>query len=102
MDGSVVCWGDPRDGGDCSLVQHQLVKVQQVQSTLSAFAAILEDGSVVCWGDPRNGGDNSEVQQHLKDVVSIAATSFAFAAILADQSVIPCGRHRLCLRSSTV
>lgn len=37
MDGSVVCWGDPRDGGDCSLVQHQLVKVQQVQSTLSAF-----------------------------------------------------------------
>ena len=33
----MVCWGDPRDGGDCSLVQHQLVKVQQVQSTLSAF-----------------------------------------------------------------
>ena len=62
-DGSVVCWGDPRTGGDCSAVQRQLKDVQQVQATTSAFAAISADGSVVCWGDPRSGGDSSQVRE---------------------------------------
>ena len=33
-DGSVVAWGDPENGGDCSGVQDQLRRVQQVQATL--------------------------------------------------------------------
>ena len=40
-------------GGDNSVVQDQLRGVQQIQATISAFAAILEDGSVVTWGPCR-------------------------------------------------
>ena len=54
-DGSVVTWGDPYEGGDSSEVQEQLVRVQQIQSTRCAFAAILADGSVVTWGPSRLG-----------------------------------------------
>ena len=43
----VVTWGNPHYGGDNSQVQDQLKRVQQVQATLRAFAAILADGSVV-------------------------------------------------------
>ena len=49
-DGSVVTWGSPDSGGDCSAVQDQLMNVQQIPATESAFAAILADGSVVAWG----------------------------------------------------
>ena len=44
-DGSVVPWGDDRDG-DSSAVQDQL-NVRRIQTFNSAFAAILGDGSVV-------------------------------------------------------
>ena len=44
--GSVVTWGDPGHGGDCSAVQDQLKNVQQIQATAWAFAAILANGSV--------------------------------------------------------
>ena len=46
-DGSVVTWGDPRWGGDSSTVQEQLKKVQRIQATGGAFAAVLDSGSVV-------------------------------------------------------
>ena len=36
--GSVVAWGHPVWGGDCSDVQDQLRNVQQVQATDYAFA----------------------------------------------------------------
>ena len=48
-DGSVVTWGNPDNGGDCSAVQDQLRNVQQIQATDFAFVAILADGSVVAW-----------------------------------------------------
>ena len=54
-DGSVVTWGDPGFGGDCSSVRDQLKNVQQIQSNRGVFTAILEDGSVVIW----SGGDSS-------------------------------------------
>ena len=63
-------------GGDCSKVQHQLVDVQSIYSTTSAFAALKADGSVVAWGSPGSGGDCSEVQAQLTaDVQSIYSTS---------------------------
>ena len=65
-DGSVVAWGDPDYGGDCSTVQDQLRKVQQIQATAGAFAAILADGSVVAWGNLDYGGDCSAIQDQLQ------------------------------------
>ena len=64
----MVAWGDPDYGGDCSAVQDQLRKVQQIQATYQAFAAILADGSVVSWGDPDHGADCSAVQDLLQHV----------------------------------
>ena len=49
-DGSVVAWGDPLRGGDCSGVQEQLKEVQAIQAVCGAFAAIRKNGSVVTWG----------------------------------------------------
>jgi len=64
-DGSVVTWGDAKQGGDCSCVESQLRNVQEIQATGCAFAAILEDGSVVTWGHPEHGGDSSHVTDQL-------------------------------------
>lgn len=47
-------------------VKRKLQNVQHLQSTHSAFAAILEDGSVVTWGDKRAGGNSSSVKKRLK------------------------------------
>lgn len=44
-DGSVVCWGDPRNGGDNSEVQQHLKDVVSIAATSFAFAAILADQS---------------------------------------------------------
>ena len=63
----------------------------QIQSTDSAFAAILEDGSVVTWGHAKSGGDSSAVQDQLKGVQQIQATEQAFAAILEDGCVVTWG-----------
>jgi hypothetical protein len=45
-DSSVVAWSDPREGGDISEVEGELINVKHIQATGDAFAAILEDGSV--------------------------------------------------------
>ena len=82
-----MTWGDPSAGGDSSGVRQQLVQVQQIQATGSAFAAILEDGSVVTWGDSDSGG-SSQVQEQLVQVHSIQATVFSFAAILEKGFVV--------------
>jgi len=74
-DGSVVAWGDRKDGGDCSAVQDQLRNVQQIQATDHAFAAILADGSVVAWGPPDSGGICSAVQDQLRNVQQIQAAA---------------------------
>ena len=70
----VVTWGHPDYGGDSSAFHAQLWGVQQVQATVHAFAAILEDGSVVAWGDPKEGGDCSAVQHQLRSVRQVRAT----------------------------
>ena len=67
-DGSIVSWGDPKFGGDCSAVQDQLRNVQQVQATDKAFAAILEDCAIVTWGEAEYGGDSSSVHDQLRNV----------------------------------
>ncbi|CAK0856310.1 unnamed protein product [Prorocentrum cordatum] len=95
-DGSVLCWGDRRVGGDCSAVQQQLVDVVDISAAAGqfgegagAFAALKSDGTVLCWGDRGTGGDCSAVQQDLKDVVEISsATIGAFAARARHGSVV--------------
>ena len=64
-DGTVVCWGDPDQGGDCRAVQDQLRNVQQIQSTKTAFAAVTAEGEIVTWGDPKNGGNSQSIQDLL-------------------------------------
>ena len=97
-DGSVLCWGDRRVGGDCSEVQEQLVDVVDISTATGqfgddnvggAFAALKGDGTVLCWGDRDTGGDCSAVQQDLKDVVEISSASVgAFAARTRHGSVV--------------
>ena len=99
-DGSVLCWGDRRVGGDCSKVQEQLVDVVDISTATGqfsercavtgAFAALKSDGTVLCWGDRDTGGDCSAVQQDLKDVVEISsATIGAFAARTCTEQAKP-------------
>ncbi|OLQ09557.1 putative E3 ubiquitin-protein ligase HERC1 [Symbiodinium microadriaticum] len=100
-DGSVVTWGNAGFGGDSNVVQdaltnvvqiqHELQNVEQIQATVSAFAAIRQDGSVVTWGDDEAGGDSSLVQAQLRTVQCIQATEAAFAAIKKDGSVVTWG-----------
>ena len=93
VDGSVVAWGNPYNGGDTSRVQEQLGR-------------LADKYSVVAWGHPDYGGDTSAVQDHLWDVQQvhaspttyqlrnveeIAGTCGTFAAILADGSVVAWG-----------
>ena len=49
-DGSVITWGHPQWGGDCSAVEDELGNVAQIQATEEAFVAILANGSVVFLG----------------------------------------------------
>ncbi|CAE7643634.1 USP, partial [Symbiodinium sp. CCMP2456] len=90
-DGSVVAWGDPQGGGDCSAVQKQLQHVQSIQAAWGAFAALRTDGSVVTWGDRDGGGDSSLVQSQLCNVSQIQSTGLAFAAIKEDGGVVVWG-----------
>ena len=114
-DGSVVTWGDPREGGDSDAVREQLRKgVRSISATTSAFAAIKSDGSVVTWGHPDYGGDSFarltsyggpwrtvdvrvdkrkvDVREQLRSgVQSISASHAAFAALKSDGSVVTWG-----------
>ena len=87
----ILTWGNPEFGGDNSQVQDQLRRVQQLQATGRAFAAILADGSVITWGHPGYGGDSSEVRDQLQNVRQVQATESAFAAIRADGSAVTWG-----------
>ena len=59
-------------------MQDQLRGVKQIEATLTAFAAVLDDGSVVTWGNAEKGGDSSDVEERLKDVQQIQSAGFAF------------------------
>ena len=89
----IVTWGAEDLGGDSSEIQDKLRvgQIQDVQTTGSAFAAILRDGYVITWGVENFGGDSSNVQDRLKSVQEIQASNRAFAAILANGSVVTWG-----------
>ena len=64
--GSVVAWGDPTSGGDCSNVLEKLLTgTERIFSTAYAFAAIMKTGEVVTWGDAASGGDSSLVTEQV-------------------------------------
>ena len=82
-------WGDPASGGDDSQVAG-VTGVVSVASTLSAFAALLNNGSIFAWGSPEFGGDASAVATQLAagGFVSVQATAYAFAALRANGSTV--------------
>ena len=64
----------------------------QIQASLFALAAIVDDGSVVTWGRAGNGGDSEAVPDQLKNVQWLQATSQSgFPAMLADDTVVTWG-----------
>ena len=56
-------------------MEEQLRKVNHIQATGEAFAAILASGAVVAWGHPQFGADSSDVQEQLRNVRHIQATA---------------------------
>lgn len=80
-DGSVVCWGDRRIGGDCQRVQEQLRHVTQLQSSSGAFAAIQSDGTVTAWGNSACGGDSSKIQDQLRYSALRVAVHFVIETV---------------------
>eukprot|EP00929_Paragymnodinium_shiwhaense_P053292 TRINITY_DN26671_c0_g1_i2.p1 TRINITY_DN26671_c0_g1~~TRINITY_DN26671_c0_g1_i2.p1 ORF type:complete len:701 (+),score=115.86 TRINITY_DN26671_c0_g1_i2:119-2104(+) len=93
-DGTVVTWGNPWAGGDCSSVREQLTgeqqpPIQHIYTNQSSFAALRGDGSIVSWGNPVTGGalDASWAEQHLCDVEQVSRTYHAFAAITGNGAV---------------
>ncbi|CAE7346800.1 unnamed protein product [Symbiodinium sp. CCMP2592] len=81
-DGSVVTWGNPEFGGDCSGVQEKLRNVLCIQATDATFAALLADGSVVAWGH-----DGKRCINKGSAVECIQSTKTAFAALHSNGSV---------------
>eukprot|EP00439_Symbiodinium_sp_Y106_P033664 s700_g4.t1 len=90
-DGSVLTWGDPERGGDCSAVHDQLVHVESLHAAPGAFAAILADGSLVTWGEDL--ADTKPVKHLLRNIRSVHSTGFAFGAIADDGSVVSWGHE---------
>ncbi|MEY4802591.1 MAG: hypothetical protein RLZZ274_1322 [Cyanobacteriota bacterium] len=84
-DGTVVAWGDAKNGGTAPT---GLGGVTQIFSAGSAFAALKSDGSVVSWGDTKNGGT---APTGLSGVTQIFSTQLAFAALKSDGTVASWG-----------
>ena len=83
-------------------MQERLRKVQHIQATAGAFAAILEFGAVVTWGHGAYGADSSQVQEQLRNVQHIQATVYgAFAAILESGAVVSWGSQSASGRDSS-
>ena len=71
-----------------------LTRIQHVQASYGAFAALRHDGAVVAWGDWDSGGNAKE---ELRGVTRIQATENAFAAIKATKGTRArgvCGAER--------
>jgi len=90
--GSVETGGKEHDGGDSSKVQFKLNNVKIIVSTLSAFAALLENGDVVAWGDEDLGGRIPN-KKLLQNVTTIISNAYAFAALLDNGSVFAWGEQ---------
>ena len=85
----IVTWGDRSYGGDSFEASERFSKVQHVQATHRAFAAILGNGRVVTKGDAAYGGDSTDVD--LGNVQQLYSTLRAFAAV-TDGGVVTWGR----------
>jgi len=116
IDGSVVTWGNARNGGNANLfnpidntytsVASSLTSgVVSVYSTNSAFSALKNNGSVVTWGNIQFGGNlsiynttnntyTSVASSLTSGVVSIYSNYYAFAALKIDGSVVTWGNSR--------
>ena len=91
-DGTVLCWGNSANGGDCSVIQSDLVDVASIAHTDWAFAALKNDGTVEVWGNTLYGGDNSAGAKALRvDVAQIYGNEVAFAAVKNDGTVVTWG-----------
>lgn len=63
----IITWGHTR-------TKPKFRRVQQLNVTDYAFAAILADGSVVTWGEDFVGGESSAVQLQLRSVQQVQGT----------------------------
>ena len=77
----MVTWGDNDHGGDPSTVKAALIGVDAINSTYSAFAAVLKDRTVVTGGAKGAGGDSTTIQAALGGVKTIYSTDLTFAAL---------------------
>eukprot|EP00913_Durusdinium_trenchii_P028573 g26798.t2 len=108
--GRVVAWGAPRDGGDCSRVQHQLREVEHLEGSDRSFSARLSSGQTVAWGglecstrtQERFGrrmarcelcreGEHKELQDTLAAAQQIYDTDTAHAALMPNGGVLAWG-----------
>lgn len=91
-DGNLVIWGR-NDVYENGVLVPDLgsKKVQVLQASCSAFAAIMTDGTVMAFGPKAAGGDCSAVKDQLHSVVALQATDKAFAALRSDGQVISWG-----------
>ena len=69
----------------------KLSGAREIQSTNSAFAALLKDQTVRAWGNANAGGDITRVQHELRGVLWIQANFVSFFALRADLTVIVWG-----------
>lgn len=76
------------------MVQEDLKNVRRIQSTESAFAAILADGRVITWGNEACGGCSHHLRDQLTNVSEIQATDYAFAALKSTGEVVSWGHPR--------
>ena len=98
----MVTWGGVNYGGDSSSVQAQLVGVQRLHATQSAFAALRSDGRVVSWGQWDRGGCSDAVRDRLINVEAVFASSAAFAALTKEAELVTWGHVQLGGESSKV
>lgn len=83
-DGTVSAWGDSREGGDCSDVQHHLQNVLMIGANNAAFAAITKT-KIISWGYSNNCICDSP---HLVDpAYQIYNNDSAFALLLTSGTV---------------
>lgn len=68
-------WQSPL-GGDCRSVVDQLVDVQDMSGSNSAFAVIKNDGTVLAWGDCAVGGDSRTLAYVCPKIFSISISFF--------------------------
>ena len=64
------------------------VNLPVIQSTDTAFAAILGDGTVCSWSDTGDDSFESLIGLPLRNVVAIQSNVAAFAALVSDGTVV--------------